>query len=207
MRDSVCAIDDTKDPTTVSALSKPTLASSIYIHLMLNSPTPRRARNLHRTPNRKSNPTVSKQRRTRPGINTKIKVQIRPILIRPPQAVLRTQRVPLRWTQVGDLNHNRVPSVTERLAAAVGVGGQFPTRSAAWAGACAWADTEDVLRYGGAVAGVGVEAAGCGCGVAVAAAPCVGAAVPGGGLVVSGFLVVGWIEGLTGWAYCVKEAL
>lgn len=112
-------------------------------------------------------------------------------------------------TQVSDLDDNGATEA-EAVARAVGAGRQFPAGAARGSCACAGADAEFVLGYGGRVAGLGVfvsflvvffgketsakgggtnrsvEAAGRGGDVAVARAPGVGGSVLGKGGLVAG---------------------
>jgi hypothetical protein len=68
----------------------------MHVNLMNHLPTPLRTTHLLRSPHRKPNPAVSKQRLRSAAIDAKIKVEIRAILIRSRESILRTERVSAR---------------------------------------------------------------------------------------------------------------
>lgn len=115
---------------------------------MNNRATPLTTTDLLSATHRQPNPTTSEQRSTSPAINTKIKVQVGTVLVSATEPVLSTQRVALRRAQVCDLYYDG-PTKGLFVARGVGAGGQFPAGSAGGASACAGADAELVLRYGG----------------------------------------------------------
>lgn len=99
-----------------------------------NTPTPLRAVHLHRTPHSESNATVSKQRRIGAGVNAKIEIEVRSVLVRARKTGLRAERVSLRRAQVGDHDDDAVACVADSAAGAVGLDGEFPACAAAGTG-------------------------------------------------------------------------
>jgi hypothetical protein len=65
--------------------------------LPYDAATPLRAVHLHRIAHAQANATVSEQRGVRLGVNAKIEVEVRAVLVRPLETGLRAQRVALRW--------------------------------------------------------------------------------------------------------------
>ena len=143
-------------------------AQHLIQHLVLRARV-ERAANLRSRPQRQPNTTASKQRRRRAIILTQIKVDIRTVLVRTRQAVLRAQRVSRSRAKVVDLDHNSVCAV-KSVSAAVGLRSKLVAETAGGTGAGTRANTEEVLRESGVVAWVVVEAAGGGVGVAVGGA-------------------------------------
>lgn len=104
-------------------------------YLSHNTPTPLRAIHLLRVAHAKTNTTVSKQRRVCLGVNAKIEVEVRAVLVCAREARLRAQRVALRRAQVGDHDDDAVARVADLAAGAVFLDREFPARAAAGAGA------------------------------------------------------------------------
>lgn len=152
-----------------------------------------RTADLDSVTNRQTNTTASEQRLVRARVDTKIKVQVRTILVSTSETILGTKRVSIRWAEVSDLYDDAVAGVRQLVAAAVGLGGELPAGAAGAAGALAWSGAEFVLRDGRAVAGRArrVEAAGGRGGVAVARAVGVAGAV----LCEGGFIGCGCADG------------
>lgn len=109
--------------------------TTISNYLPHNTSTPLRAIHLHRITHAQTNTTVSKQRRVGLGVNAKIEVEVRAILIRSREARLRAQRVALRRAQVGDHDDDAVSRVADLAAGAVFLDREFPTCTAAGTGA------------------------------------------------------------------------
>ena len=78
-------------------------------------------------------------------------------------------------------HHDNRLRMPELMPTRIRMSGQSPALLAAWSGTLTIADTEEVLRDGGGVAGLGVEPTGGGFDVAVAAVALVIAAVFGDG--------------------------
>lgn len=104
-------------------------------YLPRNTPAPLRTIHLHRATHAQAHATVSEQRRIRPGINAKIEVEVRTILVRSREPRLRAQRVALRRTQVGDHDDDAVARVADLTAGAVFLDCELPTCAAAGTGA------------------------------------------------------------------------
>ena len=176
-------------PLQEPCLRSPSLSSSHHHHhltptrqtsvLVDNSPTILRTRHLHRRPHRQSLPIIPKESRLGPTVTAQIKINICPILIRPRQPILRTQRISTRRTQIDHHHDDTRSSVGQWVARGIRFAGEFPACSTRGAGTSARSDAECVLGEGGTVARGGVEAAGCCVCVAVWTAEGVAAAVPG----------------------------
>ena len=87
-------------------------------------------------------------------------------MVRPFQSILRAQRVAGSRAQIIDFDDDGLGPF-ELVSRRVGLGRQLPARAARGARPGARTDAKQVLRGGGVVAGVGVEAAGGGGRVAV----------------------------------------
>jgi hypothetical protein len=122
--------------------------------LVDNSTTPLRARNLHSSAHSQPNTRVSEQSSIGTTVKTQVKVEVGTVLVGSGKAILTAERISRCGAQVGDLNDDAVAGVGELVAAAVGVGGEFPAGAAAGSCACSGADAEGVLRKGGRVTGL-----------------------------------------------------
>ena len=110
-----------------------TTTSSNY--LPHNTPTPLRTIHLRRATHAQTNTTVPKQRRVRLGINAKIEVEVRAILVRSREPRLRAQRIALRRAQIGDHDDDAVAPVADLTARAVFLDRELPACAAAGTGA------------------------------------------------------------------------
>ena len=100
-----------------------------------DTPTPLRTIHLHRTTHAQVHATISEQRRVRSGIDAKIEIDVRAILVRSREPGLRAQRVTFRQAQAGDHDDDAVARVADLVARAVFLDRKLPTRAAARTGA------------------------------------------------------------------------
>lgn len=139
-------------------ICKDCAAPPCILHFLLalvnNSTTPLRARNLHSSTHSQAHTRVSKQCSIGTTVKAQVKVKVGTVLVGSSESVLTAQRVSRCGAEVGDLDYDAVACVGEFVAAAVGVGGQFPAGAAAGSCACSGADAEGVLREGGGVTGL-----------------------------------------------------
>lgn len=143
------------------------------------SPAPHATINLNRCSECQSNPVIPKEGRLSTRVTTKIKIDVRTILIRSRLPILGTQWVALRGTEVVDHNDDASTRVRQLVARGVSLPCHPPAGTTCGSGAVAWACTVEVLTYCCAVSWVSVKAAGGGVGVAVGRPEAVAGAVMG----------------------------
>ena len=100
-----------------------------------NTPTPLRTIHLHRVTHAQTDTAVSKKRRICFGVNAKIEVEVRTILVRSREPGLRAQWIALRWAQIGDHDDDAVARVADLAPGAVFLDRELPTCAAAGTGA------------------------------------------------------------------------
>lgn len=115
--------------------SESATATMLPNDLSHNTPTPLRTIHLHRITHAQAHATVSEQRRVRFGINAKIEVEVRTILVRSREPGLRAQWIALRWAQIGDHDDDAVARVADLAPGAVFLDRELPTCAAAGTGA------------------------------------------------------------------------